>query len=512
MLGSGIVFLDSTVVTVALPRIGRDLPAHYFGVLEGQNYVYATYLLSLCALLILAGALNDRYGRRRMFAIGLVSFGVTSVLCGLAPTMETLVLFRVLQGAAGALLVPGSLSLIAANFEGEAQGRAYGIWSSASSATTLLGPLVGGLLVDIISWRVAFLINVPLLLIAVYATLRHVPESRDEAAVSGFDWIGAGLVALAVGGLAFGPVYGQQRDWQGPVPFLAIGVGLLASAALPFYMLRAKNPLVPPRLFSSRNFAVINLSTLLIYGALYVFGYNLTLFLQGTIGWTAAAAGLSQLPGSLFLIFFSARFGQLAARYGPRLFLTIGPLLMAGAVLLLARIPASTEAWALMPGNPGSFLPPVSYFVDVLPATLLFGVGIAILVAPLVAALMASVPVQNSGVGSAINNAISRIGPQLAGAAIFVAVTATFYSSLAARVPGLDVNSPAVRAAIPPLNRAAAHVAEARLASTDAFHVAMLVSAGLLIAGAVVNAVGLKGRAGRPVATPATPETVAPQP
>jgi len=514
VLGSGIVFLDSTVVTVALPRIGRDLPAQYLGVLEGQNYVYATYLLTLSALLILAGALNDHYGRRRMFALGLAAFGATSVLCGLAPTMESLVLFRVLQGAAGALLVPGSLSLIAANFEGEAQGRAYGIWSGASSATTLLGPLVGGLLVDTISWRVAFLINVPLVLVALYATLRHVPESRDEAAVAGFDWLGAALVAIAVGGLAFGPIYGQQRDWQGPAPFIAIGVGVLACAALPFYMLRAKNPLVPPRLFTSRNFAVINLSTLLVYGALYVFGYNLALYLQGTIGYTAAAAGLGQLPGSLFLIFLSARFGRLAARFGPRPFLTAGPLIMAGAVLYLARIPASTQAWALTPSNPSSFIPPVSYFVDVLPGSLLFGIGISILVAPLVAALMTSVPVQNSGVGSAINNAISRIGPQLAGAAIFVAVTATFYNSLAARVPGLDVRSPAVRAAIQPFNRAAVHATEARLASTDAFHVAMLVAASLLVMGAIVNAVGLRGRATQPQAAPqpATGETPSPQP
>jgi EmrB/QacA subfamily drug resistance transporter len=511
VLGSGIVFLDSTVVTVALPRIGRDLPAQYLGVLEGQSYVYASYLLALCALLILAGALNDHYGRRRMFAIGLVSFGATSVLCGLAPTMETLVLFRVLQGAAGALLVPGSLSLIAANFEGEAQGRAYGIWSGASSATTLLGPLVGGLLVDTISWRVAFLINAPLVLVAIYATLRHVPESRDEAAV-GFDWLGAILIGLAVGGLAFGPIYGQQRNWQGPVPFIAIGVGLLAAAVLPFYMLRVKNPLVPPKLFTSRNFAVINLSTLLIYGALYVFGYNLTLFLQGTIGWTAAAAGLSQLPGSLFLIFFSARFGQLAARYGPRLFLTVGPLLMAAAILFLARIPASTEAWALTPGDPSSWVPPTSYLVDILPATLLFGLGIATLVAPLVAALMTSIPVQNSGVGSAINNAISRIGPQLAGSAIFVAVTATFYNSMSRRLPGIDMNSPTVRGAMQPFNHPAMHIAEARLASTDAFHVAMLVAAGMLVAGAIVNAVGLRSPAARAVPEPATPETLSPQP
>src|ERR1700736_1888394 len=182
VLGSGIVFLDSTVVNVALPRIGRDLPRLWFGVLEGQSYVYNAYLLSLSALLILAGALTDFYGRKRMFVLGLVGFGATSVLCGLAPNMELLVLFRILQGAAGALRVPGSLALLTANFEGEEQGRAFGIWAGASGATTILGPVVGGLLVDSVSWRAAFLINVPMLILAVWATWKHIPESRDEQA------------------------------------------------------------------------------------------------------------------------------------------------------------------------------------------------------------------------------------------------------------------------------------------------------------------------------------------
>src|SRR6266852_1144808 len=180
VLASGIVFLDSTVVNVALPRIGRDLPRTFLGVLEGQSYVYNAYLLTLSALLILAGAINDFYGRKRTFLIGLIGFGATSVLCGFAPNMELLVAFRILQGATGALLVPGSLALLTANFSGEEQGRAFGIWAGASGATTILGPLIGGLLVDTISWRAAFLINVPLVLIAAWATLRHVPESRDE--------------------------------------------------------------------------------------------------------------------------------------------------------------------------------------------------------------------------------------------------------------------------------------------------------------------------------------------
>src|SRR2546428_2336198 len=207
VLGRGIVFLDSTVVNVALPRIGRDLPRLWFGILEGQSYVHTAYLLTLSALLILAGALTDYYGRKRMFLYGLVGFGVTSVLCGLAPNTELLVLFRVLQGVAGAVLVPGSLALLTANFEGEAQGRAFGLWACASGATTILGPFVGGLLVDTISWRAAFLINVPLILVALWATYVHVPESRDQTSTAHFDWLGSAIVAMAVGQLAFGTHY-----------------------------------------------------------------------------------------------------------------------------------------------------------------------------------------------------------------------------------------------------------------------------------------------------------------
>ncbi|HUE66693.1 MAG TPA: MFS transporter, partial [Candidatus Acidoferrum sp.] len=329
VLGSGIVFLDSTVVNVALPRIGRDLPRTFLGVLEGQSYVYNAYLLTLSALLILAGAVNDFYGRKRTFLLGLLGFGVTSVLCGLAPTMELLVLFRILQGAAGALLVPGSLALLTANFSGEEQGRAFGTWAGASGATTILGPLLGGLLVDTISWRAAFFINVPLVAVAAWATWTHVPESRDEMATSHFDWIGAAIVALAVGGLAFGTIYGQQRAWHDALGYVAIVVGVLATIALPFWMRRAPHPLIPLELFRSRNFTVVNISTLLIYGSLYVTFYYVGLFQQGTLGYAAAAAGAAGIPGSLFLIFLSRRFGSLASKYGPRIFMAVGPVIMA---------------------------------------------------------------------------------------------------------------------------------------------------------------------------------------
>ncbi|MDQ3618683.1 MAG: MFS transporter, partial [Actinomycetota bacterium] len=204
VVGSGIVFLDSTVVNVALPQIGRDLPSTSLGVLEGQSYVYYGYLLSLSALLILAGALADFYGRRRLFLIGMIGFGVTSVMCGLAPNLELLVVARLLQGAAGAILVPGSLAILTASFEGEEQGRAFGVWAGASAFTTILGPAVGGALVASVSWRAAFLINVPLVLLGIWAILRHLPESRDEHASGHFHWFGALAVAVAVGGLTLG--------------------------------------------------------------------------------------------------------------------------------------------------------------------------------------------------------------------------------------------------------------------------------------------------------------------
>jgi EmrB/QacA subfamily drug resistance transporter len=512
ILGSGIVFLDSTVVNVALPRIGQELPTNVLGVLEGQSYVYNGYLLTLSALLILAGALNDYYGRRRMFAIGLAGFGLTSVLCGLAPNMELLVLFRLAQGAAGAILVPGSLSLITVTFEDrEEQGRAFGLWAGASAATTIFGPFVGGVLVDAISWRMAFLINVPLVAVALWATLIHVRESRDEQAAPKFDWLGAAVVALAVGGLAFGPIYGQQRDWRDPLAFVALGIGAVSTAILPIITLRRANPLVPPHLFRIRNFTVTNLSTLVIYGALYVSFYFLPLFMQGSLGYAAAAAGLATVPISLFLVFLSSRFGALGGRYGPRWFMAAGPAIMALGLLWLVRLPGSSQAWTFRMDALGTFLPPVDYLVDFLPGFVAFGIGLAIMVAPLTTALMSSVPAQNSGVASAINNAISRVGPQLAGALIFVAITSTFYTGLTARVPQLDTASPELRRQVAPLNPPSAEVPPqvamaAHAASVDAFHLAMLVSAGLLLAGAAINAVGIRN----PQAAPASTDTSEP--
>jgi EmrB/QacA subfamily drug resistance transporter len=506
ILGSGIVFLDSTVVNVALPKIGRELPSTLFGVLEGQSYVYNGYLLTVSALLILAGALNDFYGRKRMFTLGLSGFLVTSLLCGLAPNLELLVLFRILQGVAGALLVPGSLALLTVTFSGEAQGRAFGLWAAASAATTILGPFVGGILVDSISWRAAFLLNVPLLIVALWATATYVTESRDERATGRFDWLGALVVAVAVGGLSFGTIYGQQREWKDPVGFALLGAGAVATVALPILMARRRDPLIPPELFRSRNFTVTNVSTFLIYGALYVLSYFIALFVQGTIGFTAAAAGLAFIPSGLCLVFFSSRFGALSGKYGPKAFMTIGPAMMCLGTLWYLRVPASTSPWLFTFGDPSTYLPPASWYLDFLPAGLLFGVGVSMMVAPLTTALMTSVPPKNAGVASAINNAISRVGPQLAGAVIFIAITTSFYAGLHARVPTVNVDDPGFRQQVAPLNvrgcdpnascpQSAAALAQAeREASTDAFHLAMFIAAVLLGAGAVVNGLGIENR------------------
>ncbi|HEV2356136.1 MAG TPA: MFS transporter [bacterium] len=497
ILGSCVVFLDSSVVSVALPRIGHDLPAHLLGVLEGQSYVYSGYLLAESALLILAGGLTDAYGRRRMFSLGVAGFGATSILSGVAPTLEWLVVFRVLQGVAGALLLPGSLALITATFTGEAQGRAFGVWSSATAGLTILGPFVGGLLVDTVSWRAVFLINVPLVLLTLWMTRRFVRESRDAAAAKGFDVPGTLLTALAVGGFVVGTVSGQQRQWHNPAAYVALGIGAAATALLPWWMLRVSNPLVPPSLFRSRNFTVTNLSSFVIYAALAVILYYLTLLLQGTFGYSAAAAGVATVPGILFMALFSARFGALAARYGARWFMTAGPALMALGALWLARIPAASPAWGLNLSAVGTFLPPLGYVTDILPGVLVFGLGGMVTVAPLTATLMASVPVEHSGVASAINNAISDVGPELAVAALFVVLTAHFYSSLSGQVPGLNIASPAVRDEVAPLNPPAPGSSEdlrraARDASTGAFRLVTLVAAVLLFGGAAINGAGIR--------------------
>jgi EmrB/QacA subfamily drug resistance transporter len=497
ILGSSVVFLDATVVYIALPRIGSTLPATAMGTLEGQTYVGAAYLATLAAFLILGGALGDYHGRRRIFLIGLAGFGATSVLCGIAPTLEALVLSRILQGFAGALLVPGSLSIITAAFDGPARSRAFGVWAATTSTLIVFGPPVGGILVESVGWRAVFLVNVPLIALAVFATWRWMPESRDPAARGRFDWLGAGVAAVAVGGLAFGATRGQDRQWQDPLAFAALGIGLVAAVAFPVLMARRRDPLVPLDLFRIRTFAAINLSTLLIYGALNASAFFLALFLQNTLGYTPLAAAIVSLPTGVLLALFSTRVGALAGRVGSWPFLVAGPIIMAVSQLWWLRIPSTSPAWRASFAEPSTLVPPPQVLVDVLPAAIGSGIGMALIVAPLTTTLMSSVPLRNAGIGSAINNALSRVGQPLIAAAIFVVVSGSFYAALAGAVPGTDPSSPELRTAFQPLNPPPANAPSAlrdasREASTEAFRLAALVMAGLCAGGAAVNAAGLR--------------------
>jgi MFS family permease len=498
MLGSAIVFLDGSFVYLALQRIGVELPSTILGRLEGQTYITSGYLATLAAFLVLAGALGDYYGRKRIFIIGLGGFGVTSVMTGLAPTLELLVVGRLLQGLAGSLLVPSSLSIITHAFQGASRARAFGLWAAATSALATLGPPIGGIIVDSpLGWRALFLVNLPLVILGIWIARRYMDESRDAEATSNFDWLGAIVAAIAVGGLAFGATRGQQTQWREPVAFVSLATGALALVAFPFLMARSKHPLVPLGLFRRRAFSTINLSTLLIYGALYAnFGFQ-ALFVQGTLGYTPLGAAILSLPTGILLTLLSTRIGALSGRLGVRRFLIAGPLVMAGGLLLWLLVPATSQGWAASLSDPASLVPPLDTLTGPLPAVIVFGLGLALLVAPLTTALMGSVPVRNAGLASAINNALSRVGQPLVAAIVFIVVSGTFYSALAAAVPGTDPNDPGFRAAYealnpPPANAPAALAAAARAASTDAYHLGVIVGAGLLAAGAIVNAIGLR--------------------
>ena len=495
VIGSGAVFLDGTIVNVALKRIGEELPASIIGVFEGQNYVQSGFLAVLAALLILSGALSDRYGRRRIFTIGLAGFAVTSALCGLAPTLEWLVVFRLLQGAAGALLIPGSIALITHAFDGPERGRAFGIWAASTSALVLTGPLIGGILVDTIGWRVAFLINVPVLIVALWATLGHVEESRDMEATGRFDWLGALTAGLAVGGLTVGLIRGQARDWQDGAAWIAFAAGVIALIAFPLMMARRPNPLVPLGLFRSSPFTTINLATFFIYSGLYVTLLYQALVLQGVLGYTALAAGAVALPFGILLVVLSTRVGTAAGRLGSRRFLVAGPIISACGVAWYARLPAYSAPWLATMADPSTLIPPTSTIVDVFPAVTLLGLGISLVVAPLTTTLMASVPGRYSGLASALNNSISRVGSPLMGALIFIAVSAVFYSTLQSRLPGL-ASIPILAQPLNPLPADATPeaIAATMQASIDAFHLASLLNASLFVIGAAVSFVGLRDR------------------
>ncbi|WP_304113555.1 MFS transporter [Mycolicibacterium bacteremicum] len=441
VLGSAIVMIDGTVVNVALPHIGADLDAGF----GGLQWVVNAYTLTLAALILLGGSLGDHYGRRRVFLIGVVWFAIASAACGLAPNIETLIVARALQGVGGALLTPGSLALISASFRGTDRAAAIGAWSGLGGLAGAVGPFLGGFLVEW-NWRAVFLINLPLAAAVIALTVLRVPESRDADSPPGLDVAGTVLAALGLGALTFG-LTSLGSTGATSSALMAVGAGVLLLAAFVVVERRSPHPLVPPALFGDNTFRVANAVTLLIYGALGVVFLTLVLQLQTVAGFSPVAAGAALLPVTAILLVFSSRTGALAGRIGPRLPMTLGPLLSAAGLLLMLRIG-----------------PQASWLTDVLPAALVFGAGLALVVAPLTAAVLDSAPDRLAGAASGVNNAVARAGGLLS-----VAVVPAL-----AGIGGADYADPE--------------------AFDAGFRITMLIAAGLLLGAAILAAVGIRTR------------------
>jgi EmrB/QacA subfamily drug resistance transporter len=392
VLGSGVVFLDGTVVNAALPAIAQDFDAN----LADLQWVLTGYLLSLGSFLVIGGSLGDLFGRRRMFVLGLIGFGAASLLCGVAPSVTMLIGARILQGAAGALLVPASLAIISSAFAVDHRARAIGAWSGLAGVATAFGPFLGGWLIDSVSWRLVFLINLPIIAVTVVLALRHVPDTRDEHANRDVDYVGALVLAGGLGALVFALIEGPASGWSMMEWLLALAGALLLVGWVVFES-RASHPMVPLEIFRSRQFSGANAVTLAVYAALSAVTFLLVVHLQSDLGYSALEAGAALIPVTVLTLIFSPRAGALAQRIGPRLPMTVGPLVVAAGTALFALV------------EPG-----VSYWEGVFPGAMVLGAGLAITVAPLTATVLAAVDDDHAGVASAINNAVARIAGLLA--------------------------------------------------------------------------------------------------
>lgn len=383
---SFVVFMSGTVITVALPRITDDLG----GGLVGQQWMINAYLVTLGSLILVAGSVSDSLGRALVLRVGLVGFAVASTAIALAPTVELVVGFRAVQGAAGAFLVPSSLALITSTFRGAAQARAIGIWTAATSMASIVGPIVGGLLSDFLSWRLAFVIN--LLPIVIVLVLVAVVKLHDVPTGGRVDILGAVLCALGLGGLVTALIEGPSQGWAEP---LVLGCLIGGAALFLAFIARQRygsHPIVALELFKKRNFSSGNLATIFIYAALSLNGFALAIFLQQSVGLSATAAGLASLPMTIIMILGSSAIGSLSGRFGPRLFMTVGPIMMALGSLLLLTVSVDFNYW-----------------LQVLPGVIVFGAGLTVTVSPLTSAVLGSVPIERSGTASAINNAVARL-------------------------------------------------------------------------------------------------------
>jgi len=435
VLAAFVTFLDGSVINVALPAIEKELG----GGITAQQWVVDAYLISLGTLILLAGSLSDAFGRMLILKVGLIGFAASSLLIAIAPTWQLLVVLRGVQGVAGALLVPSALAIIIATFSGVAQAKAIGTWTGWTSAAFLAGPLLGGLFVDFLSWRLVFAINV--IPIAVTLFLIYKLDAKFEKPENaGIDWLGAVLGIIGLGGPVFALIEQGNFGWGSPVILLPFVLGLVSLAAFILRQRTAKHPMLPLALFAVRNFSVGNVATTLIYAALSLGGFLVGIYLQEVAGYSATWAGLAFLPITIASIALSSKFGELAGRFGPRLFMGIGPII--GGVGYLLMLTTGSD---------------VNYWTQLLPGVLLFSIGLTATVAPLTAAILGSIPPGQSGIGSAINNAVSRIAGLVAIAFVGVIVG-----------PTLDV---------------------------DSFHRGLIVTAVLLIAGGIVSWIGIQNPA-----------------
>jgi len=408
VLGSAIASIDATAVGIALPAIGREFDTG----LDTLQWVVTGYSLTLASLLLVGGALGDRYGRRRVFVVGVVWFALASALCGIAPDPAVLISARALQGVGAALLTPGSLAILEASFRPGDRGRAIGAWSGLSGVATAIGPFLGGWLVQAVSWRLIFAINLPLAALVIVVAQRHVPESHNPDAVGRIDTAGAALITAGLAALTYGLIDGSAQGWGSPVVQVSLIGAVLLLGAFTVRERRAAAPMLPLGLFASTRFTATNIVTFVLYGALGGALFLLPIQLQQVSGYSALEAGVSLLPVTVVMLVLSARSGALAARIGPRLQMSVGPVLVGVGLALFTRVDQSG-----------------AYPSEVLPAVLVFGLGLATTVAPLTTTALSSAPARHAGLASAVNNDVARAGGLVAVAVLPAAsgITGTAY-------------------------------------------------------------------------------------